>query len=422
MANKKRLAIIGSGISGLSTAYHLHNDYQITVFEKEDYFGGHTDTHQLLIDGQAVNVDSGFIIFCTQFYPNFCGMLKELGVESQPTDMSFSAYNRKSNVVYNATNPNKLFCQRRNLFSLSFYRMIFDILRFYNTAKKVLKSNDTETTVAEYLKQKKYSKAFIDNHLLPMISALWSATPERVSQFPIHHLVDFFCRHGLMQILNRPQWQVVKNGSSRYVKALREQLNVNWKSGSAVTKISRGEHIKVLTLDGNEATFDAVVMALHADSALAILDQASDNEQQILSAIPFEKNHVVVHTDDSIMHPNTLSWASWNTEVPNDFDSNTQRVCTANYWMNSLQGLKLKSNVFTSLNSQAKIDGAKILLERVYYHPVFTATSVAAQKKKHLIDGKQSTYFTGAYWGWGFHEDGAKSAADVSHLIRSQIP
>jgi predicted NAD/FAD-binding protein len=421
MANKKRLAIIGSGISGLSTAYHLHKEYQITVFEKEDYFGGHTDTHELTIDGQMVNVDSGFIIFCPEFYPNFCSMLEQLGVESQATDMSFSAYNRKSNVVYNATNPNKLFCQRRNLFSLRFYRMIFDILRFYNTAHKVLKSNDTETTVAEYLTQKRYSKAFVDNHLLPMISALWSAPPERVAQFPIHHLVDFFSRHGLMQILNRPKWQVVKNGSNSYVKALRQQLKVNWKSGSAVTKVSREDHVTVHTEDGHEATFDAVVMALHADSALAILDQASEDEQQVLAAIPFERNHVVVHADDSIMHPNTLSWASWNTEVPNDFDSNTQRVCTANYWMNSLQGLTLESNVFTSLNSQAKIDPTKILLERVYYHPVFTAKSVAAQKKKHLIDGKQSTYYTGAFWGWGFHEDGAKSAAEVSQLIRSQL-
>jgi predicted NAD/FAD-binding protein len=205
------------------------------------------------------------------------------------------------------------------------------------------------------------------------------------------------------------------------VKALREQLNVNWKSGSAVTKVSRADHVTVQTADGNEATFDAVVMALHADNALSILDQASEDEQSVLAAMPFERNHVVVHTDESIMHPNRLSWASWNTEVPNDFDSNTQRVCTANYWMNSLQGLNLKPNVFTSLNSQAKIDPAKILLERVYDHPVFTAKSVAAQKKKHLIDGKQATYYTGAFWGWGFHEDGAKNATEVSQLIRSQL-
>ncbi|MEZ7831435.1 MAG: FAD-dependent oxidoreductase, partial [Gammaproteobacteria bacterium] len=289
------------------------------------------------------------------------------------------------------------------------------------TAPKVLRSNDTKTTVGEYLKKKKYSKGFINDHLLPMISALWSATPERVTQFPIHHLVDFFSRHGLMKIRNRPQWQVIKNGSSSYVKALREQLDVQWKTGSTVNKVTRGKDIKVLTDDGDESVFDAVVMALHADSALAILDKPSKDEQDILSAIPFEENRVIVHTDETIMHANTLSWASWNVEVPNDFDSNTLRVCTANYWMNLLQGLKLETNIFTSLNNQHKIDSKKILAERVYYHPVFTAESVAAQKKKSLIDGRQATYFVGAYWGWGFHEDGARSAAEISQLIRSQI-
>ena len=421
MTIKKRIAIIGSGISGLSAAYHLHDEYQVTLFEKEDYFGGHTDTHQLVIDNQTVNIDSGFIIFCREFYPNFCMMLDSIGIESKNTNMSFSAYNRQSNVVYNATNPNKLFCQRSNLFSFSFYRMIFDIVRFYKTAPKVLKKNDTKTTVAEYLKKKKYSKGFINDHLLPMISALWSATPERVTQFPIHHLVEFFSRHGLMKIWNRPQWQVIKNGSNSYVKALREQLNVQWKTGSKVNKVIRGQGIKVVTDDGDENAFDAVVMALHADSALAILDEPSKDEQDILSAIPFEENHVIVHTDEKIMHSNTLSWASWNVEVPNDFDLNTQRVCTANYWMNLLQGLKLESNIFTSLNNQHKIDPGKILAERVYYHPVFTAESVAAQKKKPLIDGQQATYFVGAYWGWGFHEDGARSAADISQLIRLQV-
>ncbi len=421
MSIKKRIAIIGAGISGLSTAYHLHDEYQVTLFEKEDYVGGHTDTHELVIDNKTVNIDSGFIIFCREFYPNFCAMLDKIGVESQATNMSFSAHNRQSNVVYNATSPNKLFCQRSNFFSFSFYHMLFDIVRFYKTSPQVLRSNDKKTTVAEYLKKNKYSEGFINNHLLPMISALWSATPERVTQFPIHHLVDFFSRHGLMQILNRPKWQVIKNGSNSYVKALSEQLDVQWKTGSTVKKVIRGQGIKVLTDDGDESIYDAVVMALHADSALAILNKPSQDEQDILSAIPFEENHVIVHTDEKIMHPNTSSWASWNVEVPNDFDTNTQRVCTANYWMNLLQGLELESNVFTSLNVQHKIDPGKILAERVYYHPVFTANSVAAQKKKSLLDGRQGTYFVGAYWGWGFHEDGARSAADISQLIRLQV-
>ena len=224
-----------------------------------------------------------------------------------------------------------------------------------------------------------------------------------------------------MQILNRPQWKVLKNGSDSYVKALRKQLDVTWKSGSAVTNISRTDKVSITTELGDSGQFDAVVLALHADQALSILDDPTNEERDILSKIPFEKNHVVVHTDESIMHPNRQSWASWNTEVPNDFDQNTQRVCTANYWMNSLQNLSLKSNVFTSLNSHYKIDHSKILIERIYYHPIFTASSVAAQQKKHQIDGQHATFYTGAYWGWGFHEDGARSAAEISQLIRAQV-
>jgi predicted NAD/FAD-binding protein len=433
MGNKKRIAIIGAGISGLSTAYHLHKEYEVTVFEKNNYFGGHTDTHPLNIDSKQVNIDSGFIIFCREYYPNFCRMLDQLGVQSQATDMSFSVHNRQTHLIYNATNPNKLFCQRRNLLNFGFYRMIFDILRFYNTASQVLKTNDTKTTVAEYLKQHNYSKEFITDHLLPMISALWSATPERVEQFPILHLVDFFSRHGLMKIINRPQWQVVKNGSNSYVKALREQIDVTWRSNALVTEVIRGKTIKVRSQNGNENEsqggnrgrnedqFDAAVLAVHANSALKILTQPSIDETEILGAIPFERNHVIVHTDESIMHQNKRSWASWNTEVPNDLNQNNQGICTANYWMNSLQGLDLETNVFTSLNSQNKIAEDHVLAERIYHHPVFTAQSVAAQKRKPEIDGKNSTYFTGAYWGWGFHEDGARSAAEICELIREQI-
>lgn len=421
MPNKKRLAIIGAGISGLSTAFHLHNDYDITVYEKESYFGGHTDTHDLIIDGKSVRVDSGFIIFCPEFYPNFFNMLKRLGVKYKATNMSFSAHNRTSGLVYNATNPNKLFCQRRNLFNPRFYRMIFDILRFYHTARRVLQSSDTSTTVAQYLQKKRYGKGFIEDHLFPMISALWSATPERVAQFPIRHLVDFFSRHGLMQIFNRPTWQVIEQGSNNYIKALRQQLKVNWKSDSEVVSVLRDNVVEIQTRDGSSATFDAVVFALHADEALSIIDKPSPHEVSVLGDIPFETNHVVVHTDDSIMHRNRQSWASWNTEVPSDFDPKTQRVCTANYWMNSLQGLDLNTNVFTSLNSTHKIDPSKVLAKRTYSHPVFTAQSVAAQKNKSMLDGRKLSYFVGAYWGWGFHEDGARSAVDVCKQIRSQL-
>lgn len=421
MKKPKRLAVIGSGISGLTTAFELYQQYDITLFEKEDYFGGHTDTHELLVDDRKVNVDSGFIIFCPDYYPNFCKMLSRLKVDFQKTDMSFSVFNRNSGLVYNATSINKLFCQRRNLFRPHFYRMLFDIVRFYRGALKILENEDEKTTVGEYLNQHKYGKGFSEDHLLPMISALWSATPDHVLQFPIVHLVAFFQNHGLLKIINRPQWYVVKNGSNAYVKALRDQLSITWRSSSEVIKVKRDKTVEVVTNDGQSHHFDAVVFATHADQALAIIDDPSDDEKAILGAMSFQKNHVLVHTDASVMHPNRHSWASWNTQVPIVSNSNSEHVCTANYWMNLLQGLKLNTDVFTSLNSDHKIDPSKVLTDRVYQHPVFTTRSVAAQKKKLLLDGHSVSYFVGAYWGWGFHEDGARSAVEVSKLIRKQI-
>ena len=422
MKSKKRIAIIGAGISGLSSAYHLHQNYEITIFEKEDYFGGHTDTHELNIDNQTISVDSGFIVFCRQYYPHFTQMLDKLGVDTKPTDMSFSAYNQRSNVVYNATSLNKLFCQRRNLFRWSFYRMLLDLIRFYRKAPAVLQGNDTTTSVKEYLEQNKYSREFIDDHLFPMISALWSATPERVEQFPIRHLIEFLHKHGMMKLVNRPQWLVVKGGSQRYIDALKEQIQCQWHIRSAVTKIKRSDsEIELQLENGDKQIFDAVVIATHSDQALRLLEDASENEQSILGAIDYELNEVIVHTDETVMHPNKQSWASWNTEVPHEFDQNSLQCCTANYWMNLLQGLPTKTNIFSTLNSHHKIREDKVLKKRQYAHPIFTADSVAAQKKKSMINGHQQTFYVGAYWGWGFHEDGARSAYETAELIKAKL-
>ena len=421
MPKSKKIAIIGSGIAGLTVAYELHKDFDVTLFEKEDYLGGHTDTHQLTIAGKTVNIDSGFIIFCPEYYPNFYRMLVDLKVDIRKTDMSFSAFNQTNGLVYNASSLNKLFCQRRNLLRPRFYRMLIDIVRFYNAADKVLKENDELTTVGAYLTAHRYGKGFTQDHLLPMISALWSATPKHVLQFPIRHLFQFFDSHGLLKILNRPQWYVVRNGSNSYVNALREQLAIDWQLSSEVVGVRRGDQIEVITKNLQSQSFDAVVMATHADQALSILEDSSEQEDRALGAIPFQKNDVVVHTDTSVMHPNRLSWASWNTQVPNDDTLDAEQVCTATYWMNSLQGLSLDTPVFTSLNSDREIDPTRVLTKRTYQHPVFTSQSVAAQKLKPQIDGQRATYFVGAYWGWGFHEDGARSAVEVSQLIREQI-
>ena len=423
MNKQKRVAIIGAGISGLSSAYHLYKDFDVTVYEKEDYFGGHTDTHTFNIDGQHVNIDSGFIVFCKQFYPHFSSMLDELGVESQKTEMSFSARNHQTGVIYNATSLNKLFCQRKNLFRPSFYRMLIDLYRFYSNAPDVLENADYQKSVHEYLQQNNYSAAFIDDHLLPMISALWSATPERVAQFPIHHLVEYLHKHGMMKLINRPEWLVVKGGSRRYVDALHKKIKCHWKINSPVERVERRNDgsINITTSEQKNEIYDAVIIATHSDQALKLLDKPSDDEQAILERIKYEDNHVVVHTDDSIMDSNKQSWASWNTEVPHSLDSSTQKCCTANYWMNLLQNLPIKTNVFATLNSHHRIQKDKILQQRTYSHPIFTAESVAAQKQKHLINGQQNTYYVGAYWGWGFHEDGARSAYEAAQLIKNRF-
>ncbi|GAA6137625.1 FAD-dependent oxidoreductase [Arenicella sp. 4NH20-0111] len=423
VSTTRRVAIIGAGVSGLSSAYHLHEDHDVTVFEKADYVGGHTDTHHFEIDGNEVRVDSGFIIFCPQYYPHFSTMLENLGVESQPTDMSFSARNDDTGLLYNSTNPNKLFCDRRNLFRPRFWRMIYDILRFYRQSTEVLEDNYSRSeSVSEYLNANNYSRSFKHDHLLPMISALWSTNTTQVEKFPIRHLVDFFSRHGLMKIIGRPQWKVIKNGSSSYVEALLSHLKCNFLIGDAVTRVERTDNdVKIHTDSGGMYEFDAVILATHADVSLALLDNPTEAEADILGSILFERNHVVVHTDESIMSTNRQSWASWNTEVPTVGNENSLNCCTANYWMNSLQRLPISTNVFTTLNGYKKISRASILTERHYSHPIFTAKSVSAQSRLPEINGGQNTYYVGAYWGWGFHEDGAKSAFESCKRLRKDF-
>ena len=422
-APQKRVAIVGAGISGLSSAYHLHNDFDVTVYEKQPHLGGHTDTHCFELEGKKVRIDSGFIIFCAEYYPHFCAMLDDLGVEAKPTDMSFSAFNQDTNIVYNATNLNKLFCDRKNILKPRFWRMLSDIVRFYHRAPKdIANLKDHNLSVGEYLKALNFGPGFENDHLLPMISALWSATPQRVKLFPIKHLVEFFQAHGLMKIIGRPQWVVVKNGSASYVEALHDQLQVDWRIGANISRIKRHDNrVEIVDDSGDTQEFDAIVLACHADTSLSLLADASRAERDILGAIPFEDNEVLVHTDESVMHSNKLSWASWNTYVPRAEDSNSLNCCTANYWMNSLQGLDLQTNVFTSLNSSQKIAENKILAKRNYSHPVFTAESVAAQKRLYEINGERNTFHAGAFWGWGFHEDGARTAYQTSVLLNRQL-
>jgi len=388
-----KVAIVGSGIAGVSAAYHLDKaGHACTIFEKSNYFGGHTDTHTLDIQGEAVNIDSGFIVFAKEFYPHFSAMLNELGIHSKPTKMSFSASNANTGLVYNATNLSTLFCQRRNILNPRFYRMIIDICRFYQSADSILNSDDSQLTAGEYFEQHHFSSIFQNEHIYPMISALWSTSPALVKHYPIQFLVEYLHAHGMMKLWNRPVWRVLNNGSFEYQKKLKDTLkHCHWKLNCGVSNIIREkDRVLIHSVSAEPEYFDAVILACHANQATFLLQKPSRDEKEILNAIGFEKNTVTIHTDDNIMPKNTRAWASWNTQVSND----PLATCSATYWMNELQGLAISTNVFVSLNEERKI-----------------------RKRLHLINGQNRTAYAGAYWGWAFHEDGARTGYEAAQLI-----
>lgn len=418
-----KIAIIGSGISGLSCAYHLDKDNEIVVYEKNNYIGGHTDTHSVKIDNEIVNIDSGFIIFCRELYPNFCNMLDTLNVKSKPTNMSFGVHDQVNNFIYNTTTLHSLFCQRKNLLKPKMYRMILDIIRFYNSAEHILKSTDYETSVGAYLKAHHYSKTFQEDHLLPMLGALWSTTPQFIRLFPIHYLVQFMHSHGLMNIWKRPQWEVLTDGSNGYVKALKRHLkNTEFRVNCGATNVIRDNNSVLIHATSCEPErYDAVIFATHADQAKIILHQPSSAETEILGSIPFERNDVVMHTDESIMPSIKPAWSSWNVHFEREGQEPQTQHYNLTYWMNSLQSLKINKNVFVSLNEKRMINKNSILKTTTYHHPKYSAKSVNARKRLDEINGKNNTFYVGAYWAWGFHEDGARTAFDAVKLLKKQF-
>lgn len=418
-----KIAIIGSGISGLSCAYHLDKDNDIVVYEKNNYLGGHTDTHRVDIDGDMVNIDSGFIIFCRELYPNFCEMLDTLNIKSKPTNMSFGVHDQVNRFIYNTTTINSLFCQRSNLFRPKMYRMIFDIIRFYTSAKHLLKSDDNEISVGAYLKKHCYSKVFQEDHLFPMLGALWSTPPQFIRLFPIHYLVKFMHSHGLMNIWRRPHWEVLENGSNGYIKALKKYLqNTEFRVNCGVSNVIRDDQGVLIHSNSHEPErFDAVIFATHADQAKIILQKPSKAESEILESIPFERNDVVMHTDETIMPPIKSAWSSWNVHFERKSQEPQTQHYNLAYWMNSLQTLNIEKNIFVSLNERRKIKPDSIIKTTTYHHPKYSAKSVHARKRLPEINGKNKTFYVGAYWAWGFHEDGARTAIDAVNLLKKQF-
>ena len=426
MKSRMKIAIIGSGISGLTAAWLLHQSHEITVFEANDYIGGHTHTIDVDVDGEQLAIDTGFIVYNDWTYPNFIQMLERLGVDSLATEMSFSVRCERSQIEYNGSNFNGLFAQRSNLLKPRFHRMLQDILRFNREAVGLLEADHDSLTVDEYVTQRGYSKQFSDLYLIPMGAAIWSCPPETFGKFPVRFIVEFYRNHGLLSIRDRPQWRVISGGSKRYVEKLIAPFEDRIRLNTPVESIDREETGVTICATGSEdERFDHAIFACHSDQALRILgDTATMTEQNVLHEFPYQKNSVVLHWDDSVLPQRRRAWASWNyhidgspPDVQQEFDGASGQSATVTYNMNILGRLTAQRTYCVTLNRDAAIDPAKVIGKYEYHHPVYTTERRFAQQKHSALINHNRTSFCGAYWGNGFHEDGINSALAVCRQL-----
>jgi predicted NAD/FAD-binding protein len=405
-----KIAIVGGGISGLATAHLLCREHEVTVFEANPYPGGHTQTHDVLLGGKTWAVDTGFIVFNERTYPNFLKLLDRLGVPSQRTEMSFSVVDQHSGLQYRSTNLNTLFAQRRNLLSPAFWGLLLEIFRFNRESAVLYGSADMALTLGGYLKANGYSKPFIDEFIVPMGAAIWSADPARFLDFPAAAFVTFFTNHGILNMKDQPKWRVVTGGSHQYVKPLCAPFRNHLRLSTPVEKVRRfADRVEVAPRGGAPESFDQVVLACHSDQALALLADPSAAERELLGAIPYQKNDTVLHTDSSLLPPLLLARASWNCLIP----ARPQASVCLTYWMNRLQSLPAPEEFCVTLNSPGEIKAEKVIKRLVYHHPVYSTAAFEAQRRHEEISGVNRTWYCGAYWGYGFHEDGLKSALAV---------
>lgn len=405
-----RIAVIGGGIAGLATAHLLCADHEVTLFEANDYLGGHTHTVDVPLGETTWAVDTGFIVFNERTYPNFIRLLDRLGVASQPSVMSFSVTSERSGLEYCATNLDTLFAQRRNLVSLPFWGMLREVFRFNRESRELYDSSDMTLTLGSYLAEKGYSQRFIDDFLVPMGSAIWSADPARFLQFPAAAFVQFFTNHGILNVIDQPKWRVIRGGSRQYVEPLVRPFQDRVRLSSPVDRVRRHpDRVEVTTRGGTPEPFDQVVLACHSDQALAILADPSPAEREILSAIPYQKNDTVLHTDEGLLPDLPKARASWNCHIPRE----ERGGATLTYWMNRLQSLQAPVEFCVTLNTPDAIAPEKVIRRMVYHHPVYSAAAFQAQKRRHEISGVNRTWYCGAWWGYGFHEDGVASALAV---------
>ena len=403
-----KIAIIGSGISGNTLAYYLNPHHQIALFESNDRIGGHSHTHHIDIFNQKVSVDTGFIVFNKKTYPNFLKLLHELKVPYENSAMSFSVKDSQKDFEYNGTNLNALFAQRKNFINPIFYKMIREILRF-NKSSIILLSGDEEISLGDYLKRERYSDFFKKYYILPMGSAIWSSNIKTMMQFPAKFFIQFFNNHGMLNINDRPQWLTISGGSINYVDKMIKPFRKKIKLNQNIKYVERKKDYIAIYHKDRVEKFDWVFFACHSDEALKLIKSPSSDEKNILKAIPYTDNEVILHYDDHFMPKRKLAWAAWNYHI----DDNANSPASLTYNMNILQNLKTEAPLLVTLNPLQKINKKKIIKTLSYAHPQYSLRSIEAQSKYHLISGVNRTSFAGAYWGNGFHEDGVKSALDA---------
>ena len=409
-----KIAVVGSGISGLSAAYYLSKKHHVDLFEKEDHFGGHSHTIDLILNEKKISVDIGFIVFNHKTYPNLIEFFKENEVQIEKSDMSFAVSVNDTKFEYCGRGLKGIFANKSNLFDLSFLKMFFDILKFYKNCDKISEYEE-QVTLGEYLTKNKLSKTFVDYHLIPMVSAIWSMPPYEASKMPLKFFLKFFQNHGLFKLKDRPQWYTVTNRSRSYVNKVLSKISGEYYKNYAVNKIKRRESgIDLYYGDKSEYfSYDKVVLACHADQSLSLLDDPSNDEKQLLSNFSYKENIAVIHTDQNIMPNNKNVWSSWNSSI----DKNNLENNSITYWLNLLQNLKFDQNIFLTLNPYLNINENKILKKVKFTHPYFDQNALDNQINLKNLQNKRNTLFCGSYFGYGFHEDGIKSSIEMLKTI-----
>ena len=415
---RESIAIVGAGVSGLVAAHLLNPHAEVTLFEADARIGGHVNTVDVHEPTQTLAIDTGFIVYNERNYAGFSALLRELQVDTQPSEMSFSYGTSATGLEYRGTNLNSLLAKRTNIFRPSFLKMAADIPRFNRHARRLLGESDLSLTLREFLQRGRYSKAFIDHYLIPIGASIWSADPQTFADFPAAPLARFFDQHGLISLGKRPQWRTVTGGARRYVEAIATPLGERVRTRCAVQRIERGDAGVVLYHDNSHVgeRFDRVVLATHADTALKMIEDPTDAERSVLGAFQFQANRATLHTDAGLLPKHPRSWASWNYRRLAD----DQRVPALTYYANRLQNLESSVDYCITLNSDEAIDPSCIIASFDYSHPVFNEAALRAQLRHHEIDGARRTHFAGAYWGYGFHEDGFQSAWRVAQRIQGR--